>query len=482
MQLFAETGDIPAHPQPTEAYFDHPFDVPAGLSQLTLHLRYWRSAPEWDVLLVVSDPNGHRGTFSLNATPAGPKGDVELIAQIAGAVPPGPWLAQVWAGHVNQPLHYTLRVEADNEPPQAAASGGAPDLAYVARGGPAWYLGELHTHTTFSDGVLAPEGLLDEARAAGAQFMAISDHNTIDAWPALAHVPDVCIIPALEITLPGGHCNLFGLQRWLDWRVHYQGRAITEALCDARAQGALVSINHPFAPGYSWQYDSEVALADCLEIVNYPSWWPAATEYNVMALGLWTSMLNAGHRLTAVGGSDVFHLPPGTFYLTSPHPEAILSPATWVYAQNASALALMDGLRRGHAYVSMGPRVQFEAHSGAQSYRMGEHIAGDDGALEFDVALQAVPAGARLAFVKNGRVLAEALPQGGDASYRFADTPDWQIGNWYRVDLFNSAGEIWAVTNPIYVGRPPSQPHETWGQAVARARREGMIIKQTIFE
>jgi hypothetical protein len=219
-----------------------------------------------------------------------------------------------------------------------------------------------------------------------------------------------------------------------------------------------------------------------MEIVNYPSWWPAATEFNVMALGLWTSMLNAGHRLTAVGGSDVFHLPPGAIYKTSPHPEAILSPATWVYAQAASALALMDGLRRGHAYVSMGPRMQFEARACAQSYQMGEHIAGDGGAVEFDVAMQGMPAGARLAFTKNGQALTQAHPQGADVSYRFTDTPDWETGNWYRVDLFNSAGEVWALTNPIYVGRPPSPPHETWGQALARARREGMIIQQTIFE
>jgi len=485
MQLLAETRDIPAHPQPAEAYFDHPFVAPAGLSQLSLRLSYWRAVPDWDVLLVVFDPDGHRGTFGLNATPEGPKGDVELIGQMAGAMPPGKWLAQVWAGHVNQPLRYTLRVEAANEPPQAAASRvapAAPDLAYVARGGPAWYRGELHTHTTFSDGVLAPAGLVDEARSAGTEFMAISDHNTIDAWPDLAKIPDVCIIPGLEITTPAGHCNLFGLRRWLDWRVDYRGRTMAEALRDAREQGALVSINHPFAPGYSWQYDTEVALADCMEIVNYPSWWPAATEFNVMALGLWTSMLNAGHRLTAVGGSDVFHLPPGAIYKTSPHPEAILSPATWVYAQAASALALMDGLRRGHAYVSMGPRMQFEARACAQSYQMGEHIAGDGGAVEFDVAMQGMPAGARLAFTKNGQALTQAHPQGADVSYRFTDTPDWETGNWYRVDLFNSAGEVWALTNPIYVGRPPSPPHETWGQALARARREGMIIQQTIFE
>jgi hypothetical protein len=142
----------------------------------------------------------------------------------------------------------------------------------------------------------------------------------------------------------------------------------------------------------------------------------------------------------------------------------------------------LDGLRLGQAYTSMGSRVQFRAHAGGLSYQIGQHIAGDQGAVEFDVSLQDIPAGARLVFIKNGQALSEDRPQAAHASYRFADEPDWNIRNWYRVDLFNSAGEVWAVTNPIFVGLPPSQPHETWGQVLARARHEGRIIEQTIFE
>jgi hypothetical protein len=116
------------------------------------------------------------------------------------------------------------------------------------------------------------------------------------------------------------------------------------------------------------------------------------------------------------------------------------------------------------------------------NYRMGEHIRPGCGPIRFDLALSDVPAGSRLVFMKNGHTLAEERPQDAAPRYHFTDSPDWEARNWYRVDLFNAAGEVWAVTNPIYAGSPPSQPAETWGQALARAKSENMIIEQTIFE
>ena len=48
--------------------------------------------------------------------------------------------------------------------------------------------GNLHAHTTFSDGVRAPEALIAEYEALGYDFLAITDHEdriTPDYWPAL---------------------------------------------------------------------------------------------------------------------------------------------------------------------------------------------------------------------------------------------------------------------------------------------------------
>lgn len=42
--------------------------------------------------------------------------------------------------------------------------------------------GDLHTHTTASDGVLAPPELLALARKAGLAAVAVTDHETVDGW------------------------------------------------------------------------------------------------------------------------------------------------------------------------------------------------------------------------------------------------------------------------------------------------------------
>lgn len=42
-------------------------------------------------------------------------------------------------------------------------------------------IADLHTHTTFSDGVLTPHELLEKAVAAGLKAISITDHDTVDA-------------------------------------------------------------------------------------------------------------------------------------------------------------------------------------------------------------------------------------------------------------------------------------------------------------
>ena len=42
--------------------------------------------------------------------------------------------------------------------------------------------GNLHAHTTFSDGVRAPAALVSEYEALGYDFLAITDHEDHDNW------------------------------------------------------------------------------------------------------------------------------------------------------------------------------------------------------------------------------------------------------------------------------------------------------------
>ena len=64
---------------------------------------------------------------------------------------------------------------------------------------------DIHTHTTYSDGTLTPEELLEEAQKKKLTIISITDHNTIGAYEELKN-PNIrgkfkgMIIPGIEIT------------------------------------------------------------------------------------------------------------------------------------------------------------------------------------------------------------------------------------------------------------------------------------------
>jgi predicted metal-dependent phosphoesterase TrpH len=62
---------------------------------------------------------------------------------------------------------------------------------------------ELHCHTTYSDGTLTPQQLVERAVANGVKALAITDHDTVAGWAdaiASAHPYDLEIIPGIELS------------------------------------------------------------------------------------------------------------------------------------------------------------------------------------------------------------------------------------------------------------------------------------------
>lgn len=141
---------------------------------------------------------------------------------------------------------------------------------------------DLHNHTFFSaDGLMTPARLLEAAKGRGIDFLAVTDHNTVQgALQALAlseadlSLPRV--IPGVEVRTAVG--EIIGL--YVREEIP-RGLPLEETVALIREQGGLVYLPHPydvFRRGAVSPAEREHAagLADMVEVVNGRSLGPRA--------------------------------------------------------------------------------------------------------------------------------------------------------------------------------------------------------------
>lgn len=204
------------------------------------------------------------------------------------------------------------------------------------------FKGDLHAHTTASDGVLTAEELGQHALRHGLDFLAITDHNQMVSQEALPHIPGLTLIPGIEWTHFRGHANFLGVDRPYDEPfVANTLEEVQARFASARQRGAHITINHPLNETCSFQFDWKTLPFDSLEVWNGPM-----REANLKAMGLWHSLLSAGHKIPICGGSDYHRSTPFIF---------LGGPTTCIYAMSPSPSDLLQALKEGHAYITFAP-------------------------------------------------------------------------------------------------------------------------------
>ncbi|HIC88331.1 MAG TPA: hypothetical protein EYP04_02880 [Anaerolineae bacterium] len=277
---------------------------------------------------------------------------------------------------------------------------------------------------------------------------------------------DVLVIPGIEVTLPEGHANILGLQDWVDWRVGHAGLTMEEVLRTAQQRGSVTSVTHPLLAPWDWRFaDVPLEVVDCLELCNDPS-YPANDRASPAALALWSACLNAGYRITGVGGSDAYHLEPGRTYRGVP--ERIGQPSTYVYARKLSAQAILEGTRAGRAYVSLGPRLAFSATCDGHTFSIGDEIEPGAGPVHFEATASGIGPDHHLHLIRCGESVAFVKATSPQCKLIHTVTEKDAPGIWYRLDVQDDSGSFVAATNPIFIGRVQPQPL-TFGEAVDMA-------------
>ncbi|MBB2740300.1 UNVERIFIED_ORG: hypothetical protein FHR35_000120 [Microbispora rosea subsp. rosea] len=340
-----------------------PVEVRPGTAALTVRLSYDRSAGVLD--LGCAGPAGFRGwsggarsEYTITPSWATP-------GYLPGEIEPGVW--RVLVGLHRVPLGglpYEIRVIRHVRPParprrrrsrfSRVPAPVPPEPAAVRRRLPSppgyrWLAGDLHAHTDHSDGTLSVYELACVAAAAGLDFLAVTDHNTVSHHVELAAasaLAGLVLVPGQEVTTDLGHAGALGDVGWIDFR-----RPPDEWAKAVRDRGGVLSVNHPVAADCAWRHP----MADRPRVVElwHWSWWDRSWGAPLAWAQAWTHDLigDPAGDLVVVGGGD-YHRPeeghlPG-------------APTTWVLAEGdgrgpEAAGAVVRAVAEGRTAVSASP-------------------------------------------------------------------------------------------------------------------------------
>lgn len=209
--------------------------------------------------------------------------------------------------------------------------------------GQPWLRCALHTHTTNSDGELAPRALVKHYERAGYDVLAVTDHWFRSDPPSTERL---LVLPSAELNcvLPGdrdGHVLAFGID---DVLAELEGERLDLA-ATARwitRHGGVAYLAHPYWTGVA------PGLLELPDDVSGIEVYNAGCELEIgrgVSTVHWDELLGAGRSCFALATDD------------SHHPGFDSDVAwTWVRAER-TAHGVLEALRTGCFYGTTGPRI-----------------------------------------------------------------------------------------------------------------------------
>jgi predicted metal-dependent phosphoesterase TrpH len=234
------------------------------------------------------------------------------------------------------------------------------DLAPFALPGRFWR-GNLHTHSTLSDGKLSPEAVADAYKAAGYDFLTLSDHFVARyKWPiadtrAFRSNRFTTILGAevhAPVTKAGELWHILAVGLPLEFAPAAEDETGPALAARAAAAGAFVGIAHPAWSQLTVEDGRALAAAHAVEIYNHgcaiecdrgDGWY------------LLDQLLTEGHRLSAFATDDAHFKSPDHF-------------GGWVNvkAESLDPDLLLAALKAGHYYSSQGPQIHEVSVAGSE--------------------------------------------------------------------------------------------------------------------
>ncbi|WP_415405244.1 CehA/McbA family metallohydrolase [Tateyamaria sp. SN3-11] len=303
------------------------------------------------------------------------------------------------------------------------------DPAFSAPG--RFWRGNLHTHSTRSDGVLDPAEVCRRYKAEGYDFIALTDH-----FVGPFDYPVVDTTPYRDdafTTILGAELHSGAMENGELWHILAVGlppdfapshspefhpvdgqETGPEIARRARDAGAFVAVAHPEWGGLSLADARSIDAAHAVEIYNHGCQIAADR-----AEGFWhlDRLLEEGRRLTLCATDDAHFYEPDHF-----------GGWTMVKAEENTPTALLDALKAGHMYATTGPLIH------------NVEWSDDKVSVESSAIVTIIVQGKGAA---SAAVHGQSMTRGSMALDRFAKC------EWMRLTVIDAAGRR-AWTNPVW--------------------------------
>lgn len=398
---------------------------------------------------------GFRSSFAISRTEATP-------GYLPGPVRPGVWHVVLGPYQVApQGMDYRVEITLRFGAPGPESTPSYPPERARGRGR-AWYRGDCHLHTVYSDGRRLPEEVAAGARAAGLDFMVSTDHNTSSShgvWGPLAG-PDLLIVTGEEVTTRNGHWLALGLPpgRWIDWRYRSRDDAYQRFARQVRRDGGLVVPAHPYCPYVACQWKFGYQEADAVEVWNGPWTYDDESAVDSWDAGLGEAVRQGRDWLPALGNSDAHSVP-----------QVIGSPHNVVLAEDLTRSDILGGMRAGRSWIAESSAVQldFTATGHGRRAGIGERLAvPPDAPVDVRLTVAGVPGGTARFITDEGQLHQESLAADGTGTVLWRTTAS--LAAYVRAEIRHPKadgtpgkgnsmgpdlpwGPMAALTNPIFL-------------------------------